>query len=370
LGSLSSRRIFNFMDHCLYCTQAPRSEEHPLSAALGEFKDAPTLRDRICRDCNGKRIGLLDEQLVRCGPIGVLRKQLGIEGRAHHDKVNPFYRGSAGGQRLKFFTRDENFGCEVLVELTGRGQGRQLSQLILKGQEGPLHHIPLTATTTIELLRKQIAELKLVAPLEARLIFDPPTEPWAADLFKQLWPDRELPESTLGADRFQGGIVQIQVTNRYFRAIAKTGFHYFLTQFPNYSGHEAIFSDIREFITNDERELVAARINRFVRVHKKPIAPTAPVLAHLLCAEIREGVCLAHFEPFITPGSRLRAFVIYLGVDPAMTDYAFRAHGHFYYAQGKSGRYSGEALEITRDQLDLEETWFEPVIEPATKVEP
>ncbi len=81
--------------------------------------------------------------------------------------------------------------------------------------------------------------------------------------------------------------MQIQVTNRYFRAIAKTGFHYFLTQFPNYSGHEAIFSDIREFITNDESELVAARINQFVGVHKKPIAPTAPVLAHLLCAEIR-----------------------------------------------------------------------------------
>jgi len=163
--------------------------------------------------------------------------------------------------------------------------------------------------------------------------------------------------------------VQIQVTNRYFRAIAKTGFHYFLTQFPIYSGHEAIFSDIREFITNDERELVAARINRFVGVHKNPIAPTAPVLAHLLCAEIREGVCLAHFEPFITPGSRLRAFAIYLGVDPAMTDYAFRAHGHFYYAQGKNGRYSGEALEMSRDQLDLEETSFDPVIEPAAKVE-
>ena len=358
------------MDRCLYCTQEPNSVEHPLSAALGEFKNAPTLRDRICKDCNSKRIGILDEQLVRCGPIGVLRKQFGIEGRAHHEKVNPFYRGSAGGQRLKFFTRDENFGCEVLIELTGRGQGRQLSQLILKGQKGPLHHIPLTATTTIELLRKQIAELKLVPPLEARLIFDPPTEPWAADLFKQLWPDRELPESRLGANNFQGGIVQLQVTNRYFRALAKAGFHYFLTQFPNYSGHEAIFSEIREFITNDESELVASRINQFVGVHKKPIAPSAPVLAHLLCAEIREGACLAHFEPFITPGDRLQAFAIYLGADPAMTDYAFRAHGHFYYGQGKNGRYSGEAFEIDRGQLVLDETSFDPVIESAAKSEP
>src|SRR5262249_54533863 len=154
------------------------------------------------------------------------------------------------------------WGCEVLVELTGNGQGRQLSQLILKGQEGPNHHIPLTPETTITALRQQIAELKLVAPLEARLICDPPTEPWGAELFKQLWPDRELPESTVGASRFQGGIAQFQVTNRYFRAIAKIGFHYFLTQFPNYSGHESIFSDIRDFIIDDTRELVPSRVNR------------------------------------------------------------------------------------------------------------
>lgn len=354
------------MEHCLYCTQTPDTEEHPLSAALGEFKNAPTLVDRICRQCNNRRIGLLDEQLVRCGPIGVLRKQFGIEGRAHHDKVNPFYRGSAGGQRIKYFAWDENFGCEVLVELTGNGQGRQLSQLILRGQEGPHQHIPLTPTTTIEALRQQIAALKLVAPLEARLICDPLTEQWAVNLFKQLWPDRELPDSTVGASKFQGGIAQFQVTDRYFRAIAKIGFHYFLTQFPHYSGQESAFSDIRDFIVDDGRGLVSAHINRFVEVHKTPIAPRAPVIGHLLCAEIRDGVCDAHFEPFITPGSRLRAFVVHLGTDPAAIGNVFRAHAHFYYPQGKSGKYHGEAFEISRDQLNMAGPPYDPTVAAAS----
>jgi hypothetical protein len=181
--------------------------------------------------------------------------------------------------------------------------------------------------------------------LAARLIYDPPTEPWAADLFKQLWPGYSLPATTTGATRFQGGIAQFQVTNRYFRAIAKTGFHYFLTQFPNYSGHESIFSDIRAFIIEDERELVSARINGFVGAHKSPLAPPAPVIGHLLCAEIREGALLAHFEPFITPGSRLRAFAVRLGMDPASTYPAFRAHAHLYYAKGKTGRYHGTLLK-------------------------
>jgi hypothetical protein len=209
------------MEHCLYCTAGPGSEEHPLSAALGEFNGAPSLLNRICAQCNNHRIGLLDEQFVRCGPAAILRKRFDIKGREHHEKVNPFYRGSAGGQRIKYLTWDDGFGCNVLVELTGSEQGRQLTQLILQGQEGPQHHIPITPTTAIVALRQQIAALKLVGPLAVRLIYDPETEPWAVDLFKQLWPDYELPETTVGSTRFQGGIAQFQVTNRYFRAIAE-----------------------------------------------------------------------------------------------------------------------------------------------------
>lgn len=354
------------MKQCLYCTEASDSEEHPLSAALGEFNGAPSLLNRICTQCNNQRIGLLDEQFVRCGPAAILRKRFGIEGRGHHEKVNSFYRGSAGGQRIKYLTWDDAFGCEVLVELTGGQQGRQLSQLILQGQEGPQSHIPLTATTTIVALRQQIATLKLVGPLAVRLIYDPETEPWAVDLFKQLWPDYQLPTTTVGATRFQGGIAQFQVTNRYFRAIAKTGFHYFLTQFPNYSGHESMFSEIRDFIIDDRRELVPARINQFVGVHKSPIAPRAPVLGHLLCAEIREGACTAHFEPFITPGSRLRAFVVNVGIDPAATQSTFHAHAYLYYAQGKTGKYHGDAFKISRDQLNLDDRSYDPVVEPAS----
>ena len=96
------------MSNCLYCEEVPKSEEHPLPAALGEFSGAPMLVDRICKLCNERRIGVLDEQFVRCGPVAVLRKRFGIKGREHHDKVNSFYRGSAGGQRIKFLAWDES----------------------------------------------------------------------------------------------------------------------------------------------------------------------------------------------------------------------------------------------------------------------
>src|SRR4051794_40110990 len=85
---------------CIYCPANPDSVEHPLPAALGEFREAPLLRDRICKACNNRRIGVLDEQLSRSGPEALLRRFYGINGRENHDKVNVFERGSAGGHRL------------------------------------------------------------------------------------------------------------------------------------------------------------------------------------------------------------------------------------------------------------------------------
>jgi hypothetical protein len=283
-----------------------------------------------------------------------LRKRFGVEGREHHQKVNPFYRGSAGGSPVKFLAWDESFGCEVLVELMGGDQGRQLVQLILKGKSGPHHHIPLTPAMTPETLRKAVRALNLLAPLEARLIFDPATEQWAADLFRELWPEFPLPNTTTGANRFRGGIIQFQTTSRYFRAIAKIGFHYFLTQFPIYNGHESIFSEVREFILDDAKEFAPSRINQFLGVHQSPLAPPSDGwIGHLLCAEIRGGVCLAHFEPFVTPGGRLRAFMVRLGTDRENTESTVRARMYVYYAKGKIGRYSGASSEIPSSQLGL-----------------
>ena len=354
------------MRHCLYCNEVPESEEHPLSAALGEFSGAPTLINRICKQCNERRIGLLDEQFVRCGPVAVLRKRFGIEGREHHQKVNPFYRGSAGGRPIRFLCWDESFGCEVLVELIGGNEARQLSQLIVKGQSGPHHHIPLTPAMTRQALGQAVVALKLTAPLAVRLIYDPETEQWAADLFRQLWPDIPLPESTKGATRFQGGIIQFQTTSRYYRAIAKIGFHYFLTQFPNYSGHESIFSEIRDFIIDDAIQFLPARINRFIGVRQSPLAPPSNGwVGHLLCAEIREGVCFAYFEPFVTATGRLPAFMVRLGTNPETKDSEVRSQIHLYYAQGKIGRYSGDAMEIRPDQLNLGiPCWGPAIAEP------
>src|SRR6266568_849366 len=46
-----------------------------------------------------------------------------------------------------------------------------------------------------------------------------------------------LGQAVLGTKNYEkGAVVELQVTDRYYRAIAKIGFHYFLTQFPAFDG--------------------------------------------------------------------------------------------------------------------------------------
>gem|GEM_PF-4025491 len=78
-----------------------------MPAAFGEFQEAPNLTDRLCKACN-QRLGLLDEQFARCGPEAFLRRHFGVQGRSTHERVNPFYRGSAGGRALAMTSYDSN----------------------------------------------------------------------------------------------------------------------------------------------------------------------------------------------------------------------------------------------------------------------
>src|SRR6266404_5339352 len=129
------------MSACLYCTSEAHSLEHPLPAAFGEFQDAPLLEDRVCTPCNNKRLGVLDEQLSRCGPEAVLRRFFGVQGRVTHDKVNPHHRGSAGGRRLEMKAYDTEMGVEVVLECL-KGQVRQSSQIVAVETSGKTHDLP------------------------------------------------------------------------------------------------------------------------------------------------------------------------------------------------------------------------------------
>src|SRR5438552_17292520 len=161
------------MSACLYCPNEAYSLEHPLPAAFGEFKDAPFLENRVCTPCNNKRLGVLDEQLTRCGPEAVLRRFFGVQGRATHEKVNPHYRGSAGGRRLEMKAYDTEIGMEVELEAL-HGQVRQSRQIVVLEASGKMHQLPIPPDLRDpEVLRASYLQLGVTELVDTRVVCYP-----------------------------------------------------------------------------------------------------------------------------------------------------------------------------------------------------
>ena len=289
---------------CIYCSAPADSLEHPLPAALGEFQNAPLLNDRICKHCNHK-LGLLDEQWARCGPEAILRRILKVRGRTKHDCVNVFERGSAGGQRLDLKARDKVHDFEVAMEIED-GVLRQMRQIAALDKSGQTHHLPIAKGTTPERLRADFERLRADRPFEdIRAFYDPATEDWVRSLIEDAWPSVTIGEGNLGSTMYHEPVAKVVLTNRYFRAIAKIGFHYFLTQFPEYTGHEEMFESIRLYIFDESAGV--DRTNAFIG--KREDALLAEMLnpsvqpngwcAHVLGVEAMPGQFLAYVQTFV-----------------------------------------------------------------------
>jgi hypothetical protein len=341
------------MAKCLYCNSDGDTREHVIPAAFGEFRDAPELQVPVCSICNNQRLGLLDEQVARCGPEGFMREFYGVKGRAHHATVNPFARGSAGGSRLEFSTFDREVGVEVNLEIRD-GVVTQMCELILVETEtGKAHHFPLTKTTTADQLRTAVETRAIPKPYEVRLSCHPHERAWVEKLLLEHSPGMTFSEPKLMSHVIETPGVKFQLGERYFRGIAKIGFHYFLAQFPIYSGHEKIFSRIRSFICQETKEPVH-RVNEFVRVRHHPLLLTMLNTdarpdgwrAHILAAETRPGTCLAHIQMFLTEENPGLIYTVNLVEDSAITEHNAHAHLYRYFAGGKQGRFSGEASSL------------------------
>ena len=341
------------MARCLYCNAEGDTTEHVIPAAFGDFRDAPRLQTPVCRTCNNERLGRLDEQLARCGPEGFMRSFYNVTGRPRHEEVNPFARGSAGGSRLEFSTFDREVGVEVNLEIRD-GVAVQMCELILVEKEtGKAHHFPLTEATTADQLRIQIQRRAIPKPWEVRLSCRPHERPWVEKLLREHSPGIAFSEPKLMSHVIETPTVKFQLGERYFRAIAKVGFHYFLTQFPMCSGYEALFDRIRSFICKETDEPVR-RVNEFVQKRNHPLL--LPMLnpdarpdgwrAHILAAETAPGVCRAHIQMFLTEENPGLIYTVNLVQDSAITDLAAYAHLYRYFSGGRQGRFSGDASSL------------------------
>jgi hypothetical protein len=270
--------------------------------------------------------------------------------------VNPFYRRSAGGQRLEMLAYDEAAGFHVLMECEN-GVYQQARQLIFFEEDGTVHHLPIREGSTPETLKGEYEGLEIKKPIDVRMSCSEAEWDRVEKLVRETWPAVSVVNQGQLSRNYDGGVVNFKLSDRYFRAVAKMGFHYFLTQFREFSGAESTFAEIRDFITEDRPVLEA---NRFLRRRNFPLLGEIMVSntrpdgwrAHVLAAEIKNGECLAYVQTFLTEDWPAPIYTVVLGKVERVAD---RAAGHIYIynSNGPKGKYAGVAYDLTATRVQM-----------------
>ena len=310
---------------------------------LGNFKGYRSLDDRLCVECNGK-CKKLDEQLCRSAGESFFREYLGIEGRRGQRKVNPFYRRSAGGGKLVVEGKSSATGETVSLELE-KGSVRELRHLSLITEEGIRHVIPIPEGMTPSRFRQEFDQLGVKKAEEGHIYADETEIPWIESLLDTLKMDEKLGwlEGGAGPITYSNVVIEFRVTERYFRALAKIGFHHFLTQIHRFRGDEECFKAIREFIMT-EGEL--SRCDKFVSYVRKSLIfrDMVPVAwGHAVAAEVDYHRLRSRVQLFLGPEYLPPVFTIQLGRNPSPIDYPETSLNFFeYYPRKERGEFDGE----------------------------
>jgi len=342
---------------CIYCqAKTGKGREHCIPMGLGSFKGHHILRNLICRDCN-EAISKAEEQFLRVGPEGFIRQVLGINGRKHHEKTSPFYRGSSGAPPIEIKHPFPKTKTDVLWEiLPGTKSLNAIRQIGVSTEDGKVIQIPISKRVTS---KKSLLELLEKHGLEkAKPVYyftDPEDKDDFLSILRQIWPDLKV-ENMPPPEKKEGfyALIKVTVTSLYHRAIAKIGFHYFLAvSQPRFTGTEAEFSPIRSFIRDGK-----GRPEDFVAQNDMPILNdldkgyTLSSWGHLLTARIGRRAIMSRVQFFIGPEYLPPIFDIKLGENPSKIIYPER-FGHFYsyYSEGHKSSYDGEVepLKIIRN---------------------
>jgi hypothetical protein len=238
------------------------------------------------------------------------------------------------------------------LELGPGGTVRELRCCCLTADDDSVHLIPIPNGMTPEQFRQKFDELGIKRFKEANLYADKEEIPWVTTLLEKLKYERKAEWSERGPGPITYGPLDIQITvnNRYFRDLAKIGFHYFLTKMSQFKGHEPCFAEIRRFITS---ECSIDECFRLVQQSKQQIAyqlqqgARLSAWGHILCAEAGYFNLTAKVQLFVGPEFLAPVYTVRLGRNPSTIHYS-EAYADFfaYHPRAQRGEFDGEVSEL------------------------
>ncbi len=342
---------------CIYCGKSENlCEAHIVPESLGKFKNLPKQKKLICSKCDHE-IGKAEEQLAKCSMEAIFKAHLNIKGKKKHKSGSPFHRRHAGQGPIELKAPFPGTNYEVLVEPLGDGKNVQpLPQLVLLDSKGDYDCIRLSnpKEITVEYLKNAINKLPLEkGRLRVETVGMTNEEiDYIFDLLKKIGGFiNEEPPSFLEKQFYPKVPVHgpIRVDVRYFRAIAKIGFHYFLQYTECFSGHEDCFEPLRQFIKSGE-----GKIEQFILQQRGNLVSDLnygfrpKYYGHFLIGDFRKNAATVYVQLFIGRDSNPPYYKITLATNCFHIKLEDETFGHFfcYYPPENRSQYTGEIQRL------------------------
>ena len=334
---------------CTYCSATEHKlgrrrvwpPEHFLPDALGHFRGGGTLIDKVCPKCN-REIGRCEEQFLRAGPIALYREKLGLREK---DSPNPFHRRSAGVDVLRIVDTHPETGYEVRWEIHGQ-QRVPCEQLASKRHDGTFAHILVSDWSDQDgAIRQWVEEEKRngtqgIISCCAPENHDSCRAVVEGNIDKITW--------LRWVDRTERGVVtaNFELTDKYYRAVAKIAFHYALWVMADLDGSSINFLNVRKFVKNggnyrpivDQLDSVKARYED---------APNRQRWRHILAVQRDKGEITGYCQFFNGPHFRGVACQVKLGSDPSVIKPVYSlAHEFVYHGTRPQSGFDGVARPL------------------------
>lgn len=238
---------------------------------------------------------------------------------------------------------------------------RQVVIRITDDMKEPEHLLSRLRAQGVEFVQPAKGDVPITAVITGA---SPNEVEWMQHLLSGLKPNiMSAPELTIDNREDKAkAVMTAKPTAKYFRGLAKIGFHYFLKCMPDFHGSEHVFAEIRDFITAG----TASDVDRFVNGRQSQLftdvawGESATGYRHLLIARASYHELISKMQFFIperhrTPLYRpdicvLPIYTIRLGRNPARIDHP-RASSHSftysekYKAEGYDGVLRSESIQ-------------------------
>jgi hypothetical protein len=301
------------------------SPEHFMPESLGRFLGMAPLQGRVCKRCNNRLGDEVDLPFARTGPNGFFRWRAGVHGKRKKGKAgiaSPYQVGAQGIPPLAMLGRVEGESYDILWEANfGTRQAGPLPQIIFEDATGRRIPVPLLEWmfNAPESVRAALLADGAVDPRPIAGWAAPEEQPRLDALVASLgfavhteWSKEKLPDQVVRL------AVGAPVDDRYSRGIAKLAFHYTLAVFPELSGSEPEFDEIRRHIW-DGGEPAAGLVSQLQdQVVFQLLQGRRPThWGHIVSASRIDRVVTAEVQLFAGPEHMPLPFRIRIGRDPS-----------------------------------------------------